>query len=98
MDIVVTVPALPGPGATVLGGAAVFAPGGKGANQAVAAARLGGAAGMTVAMVGFVRGDGFGPTLRRGPPRPGRRRPRRAGPPPPPPRAPRSPPAPPRPD
>ena len=41
MDISVTVAALPVPGATVLGGAAVFAPGGKGANQAVAAARLG---------------------------------------------------------
>ncbi len=41
MDISVTVPALPGPGATVLGGPAAFAPGGKGANQAVAAARLG---------------------------------------------------------
>jgi pfkB family carbohydrate kinase len=41
MDISVTVPMLPGPGATVLGGAAAFDPGGKGANQAVAAARLG---------------------------------------------------------
>ncbi len=40
MDISVTVPDLPVPGATVLGRAAVFAPGGKGANQAVAAARL----------------------------------------------------------
>ena len=43
MDISVTVPRLPAPGATVLGGAAAFAPGGKGANQAVAAARLGAA-------------------------------------------------------
>ena len=41
MDISVTVPRLPGPGATVLGSAARFTPGGKGANQAVAAARLG---------------------------------------------------------
>ena len=65
MDIAVTVPALPGPGATVLGGAAVFAPGGKGANQAVAAARLGGAAGLTVAMLGCVGDDEFGRTLRR---------------------------------
>ena len=40
MDISVTVPRLPAPGATVLGSAAVFTPGGKGANQAVAAARL----------------------------------------------------------
>src|SRR6516165_2886776 len=40
MDISVTVPRLPQPGATVLGSAARFTPGGKGANQAVAAARL----------------------------------------------------------
>ena len=65
MDIAVTVPALPGPGATVLGGAAVFAPGGKGANQAVAAARLGIAAGMTVAMLGCVGDDEFGRALRQ---------------------------------
>ena len=32
MDISVTVPRLPAPGATVLGGVAAFAPGGKGAN------------------------------------------------------------------
>jgi ribokinase len=63
MDISVTVPALPGPGATVLGGAAVFAPGGKGANQAVAAARLGGE-GLSVAMIGCVGDDDFGRTLR----------------------------------
>lgn len=56
MDISVTVPALPGPGATVLGSAATFAPGGKGANQAVAAARLGGA----VRMAGCVGDDDFG--------------------------------------
>src|ERR1700722_18892366 len=63
MDISVTVPSLPGPGATVLGSAAVFAPGGKGANQAVAAARLGGA-GMSVAMIGCAGDDDFGRTLR----------------------------------
>jgi len=63
MDISVTVPALPGPGATVLGSAAVFAPGGKGANQAVAAARLGGA-GLSVAMIGCTGDDDFGATLR----------------------------------
>jgi ribokinase len=64
MDISVAVPALPGPGATVLGGAASFAPGGKGANQAVAAARLGAASGIGVRMVGCVGGDDFGRALR----------------------------------
>jgi ribokinase len=64
MDISVTVPALPGPGATVLGGAAAFAPGGKGANQAVAAARLGHEAGLAVQMAGCVGDDDFGRTLR----------------------------------
>ena len=63
MDISVTVPSLPGPGATVLGRAAVFAPGGKGANQAVAAARLGGD-GLIVAMIGCTGDDDFGRTLR----------------------------------
>jgi ribokinase len=60
MDISVTVPRLPGPGATALGGAAAYAPGGKGANQAVAAARLGAA----VRMVGCLGDDGFGRQLR----------------------------------
>jgi ribokinase len=64
MDISVTVPALPGPGATVLGGAASFAPGGKGANQAVAAARLAAEAGIGVRMVGCLGDDDFGRTLR----------------------------------
>jgi ribokinase len=63
-DISVTVPALPGPGATVLGGAAAIAPGGKGANQAVAAARLGADSGIRVRMVGCVGDDDFGRTLR----------------------------------
>jgi ribokinase len=60
MDISVTVPRLPAPGATVLGSAAVFTPGGKGANQAVAAARLG----ADVRMVGCVGDDDFGRQLR----------------------------------
>jgi ribokinase len=64
MDISVTVPDLPVPGATVLGRRAVFAPGGKGANQAVAAARLARDAGMPVAMVGCTGDDDFGRTLR----------------------------------
>jgi ribokinase len=40
-DMVVQVPRIPAPGETVLGGQFVMVPGGKGANQAVAAARLG---------------------------------------------------------
>src|SRR5579859_1050097 len=59
MDISVTVPRLPGPGATVLGSAARFTPGGKGANQAVAAARLG----AITRMVGCVGDDDFGRQL-----------------------------------
>jgi ribokinase len=47
-DISVAVPRLAAPGETVLGSDAVIAPGGKGANQAVAAARLG----ATVLMAG----------------------------------------------
>jgi ribokinase len=41
-DMVVRAPALPRPGETILGGEFFMAPGGKGANQAVAAARAGG--------------------------------------------------------
>ena len=59
MDISVTVPRLPEPGATVLGSAACFTPGGKGANQAVAAARLG----ASVRMAGCVGDDDFGRQL-----------------------------------
>jgi ribokinase len=59
MDISVTVPRLPGPGATVLGDAARFTPGGKGANQAVAAARLG----ADVRIAGCVGDDDFGRRL-----------------------------------
>jgi ribokinase len=55
MDISVAVQRLPAPGETVLGSGAVIAPGGKGANQAVAAARLGGA----VRMVGCTGDDEF---------------------------------------
>jgi ribokinase len=61
MDISVSVGRLPGPGETILGGQAVIAPGGKGANQAVAAARLG----ADTAMAGCVGEDEFGgPILR----------------------------------
>jgi ribokinase len=55
IDLVFRVAALPGPGETVLGPSYTTVPGGKGANQAVAAARAGG----TVRMVGRVGRDGF---------------------------------------
>jgi ribokinase len=62
-DISLLVPHLPAPGETVLASAgATFGPGGKGANQAVAAARLGAA----VSMVGCCGDDEFGAGLRAG--------------------------------
>ena len=62
-DISLAVPHLPGPGETVLSAAAaVIGAGGKGANQAVAAARLGAA----VRMVGCCGDDEFGARLRAG--------------------------------
>jgi ribokinase len=62
-DISLAVPHLPGPGETVLSPAgAVIGSGGKGANQAVAAARLGAA----VRMVGCCGDDEFGGRLRAG--------------------------------
>lgn len=62
MDLVVRVPHAPAPGETVLGGDFETFPGGKGANQAVAAARMGG----EVTMVGRVGSDDFGDTLIQG--------------------------------
>jgi len=62
MDLVVRVPHSPRPGETVLGGDFETFPGGKGANQAVAAARMGG----NVTMVGRVGNDDFGNTLIQG--------------------------------
>ena len=59
MDVVTEVPRIPGPGETVLGTSARRYPGGKGANQAVAAARLG----ETVAFFGKVGTDVFGEEL-----------------------------------
>ena len=59
MDLIGAAPRLPSPGETVLGGDFYTAPGGKGANQAVAAARMGAA----VRMVGRVGGDLFAPQL-----------------------------------
>ncbi|MBC7260443.1 MAG: ribokinase [Chloroflexi bacterium] len=55
-DMVVRVPRIPAPGETVLGGEFVMAAGGKGANQAVAAARLG----AQVTFVARVGRDVFG--------------------------------------
>jgi ribokinase len=59
VDFVVPVAALPAPGETVLGRDHLRAPGGKGANQAVAAARLGSAA----AFVGHTGDDELAETI-----------------------------------
>jgi ribokinase len=60
MDLVVRSPRLPQPGETLTGSDFATIPGGKGANQAVAAARQG----VTTAMVGRVGADDFGHQLR----------------------------------
>jgi ribokinase len=60
MDLVVRMPQIPRPGETLLGGVFKTFPGGKGANQAVAAARLG----ANVIMVGCVGDDAFGQEMR----------------------------------
>ena len=62
MDLVATVDRFPLPGETVVGRGFTTYPGGKGANQAVAAARLG----AKVSMVGRVGDDAFGHQLRHG--------------------------------
>ena len=59
MDLVVRSPRIPQPGETILGTDFRTFPGGKGANQAVAAARAGG----QVKMVGRVGQDEFGESL-----------------------------------
>lgn len=61
-DLVVAVPRIPSPGETVLGGAMETLPGGKGANQAVAAARLG----ADVTFVARIGDDDFGRSARAG--------------------------------
>lgn len=58
-DLIVSTGTLPGPGETVLGSGHVEAPGGKGGNQAVAAARLG----AIVSFVGRVGDDAAGAML-----------------------------------
>ncbi|RJP63202.1 MAG: ribokinase [Ignavibacteriales bacterium] len=55
-DMIVNVPRIPKPGETILGGRFLLAAGGKGANQAVAAARSGG----NVTFVSKVGKDSFG--------------------------------------
>ena len=59
MDLVTRAPRIPQPGETVIGSDFHTVPGGKGANQAVAAARLG----ASVSMVGRVGRDTFGGIL-----------------------------------
>jgi ribokinase len=59
MDLVIQAPRHPRPGETLTGGPFRTIPGGKGANQAVAAARLGG----QVTMIGAVGADSFGDEL-----------------------------------
>jgi ribokinase len=59
MDLVVRMPVIPRLGETLLGGVFATFPGGKGSNQSVAAARLGG----EVTMIGQVGADAFGEQL-----------------------------------
>jgi ribokinase len=60
IDLVVTAPVLPRPGETVLGDRFTQVPGGKGANQAIAAGRAGG----RTTFLGAIGSDGFGVTLK----------------------------------
>ena len=59
IDLVVRCPHLPAPGETIIAGESLEIPGGKGANQAVSAARAGG----DVSMIGRVGDDAFAGTL-----------------------------------
>jgi ribokinase len=59
MDVVGLAERLPRPGETVLGDDFVMTPGGKGANQAIAAARAGG----TCTFLGAIGSDAFGVTI-----------------------------------
>ncbi len=59
MDLVAKVERFPSPGETIKGKSLAEVPGGKGANQAVAASRLGG----NVSMFGLLGEDGFGEDL-----------------------------------
>jgi len=59
-DLMIAMPKLPKPGETVRGRDFLVAPGGKGANQATAAARLGG----DVGFIGSIGDDDFGRSIR----------------------------------
>jgi ribokinase len=61
MDLVARTPRLPAPAETITGHSFFTAPGGKGANQAVAAARLN----IPTTMIGRVGNDAFGVELRQ---------------------------------
>ncbi len=60
IDLVATAPRLPAPGETVLGHQFTQVPGGKGANQAIAATRAGG----RTTLLAALGSDGFGVTVR----------------------------------
>lgn len=60
MDLVVSTPHLPIPGETIIGSEFQTVPGGKGANQAVACARLG----VSTELIGRVGADSFGEILK----------------------------------
>ncbi len=62
MDLIITLERLPASGETLLGSHTTYAQGGKGANQAVAAARLG----ASTMLIGKVGDDAFGTQIRRG--------------------------------
>ena len=62
MDLVIRAPRMPAPGETIAGSGFRTIPGGKGANQAVAAARMG----ADVHFIGSVGGDDFGVRLKQG--------------------------------
>jgi ribokinase len=62
MDLVIHAPRMPAPGETIAGSGFRTIPGGKGANQAVAAARTG----AEVHFIGSIGGDDFGLRLKRG--------------------------------
>ncbi len=61
MDLVVRAPRIPGRGETVMGRSFATFPGGKGANQAVAAARMG----AQVSLVGATGNDAHGETMEK---------------------------------